>query len=470
MERRSFFKRGALAALGGLVLPQFDLQAQTLGEANKNKRAKNIIFMVSDGMSFGTLVMSDLYLKRKFGRPSAWMGLYENNLAQRAVMDMASASSVVTDSSAASSSWGGGERVNNGSLNISPNGKENMPILQKFKKAGKKVGCVTTVMVNHATPAGFCTWSKSRNAMDEIALNYTELGFDVMLGGGSKYFDPAHRKDKKDLFEVLKKKGYTVARTRAEMENASVSKPLYGLFAEEALPYSIDREQSSEEKAKSPTLAEMTAKAIEQVKGHPKGFAIQVEGGKVDWAAHGNDIGALLYDQVAFDEAVKVAIDFAKADGNTLVVITSDHGNANPGLIYGKPCNDNFDRLQNFTHSNDWILQQINPNDSIAKVREHVAQYCGGMNINEEQAKELLAYYAKTERKEDGLYNYKHLPYRLFAEIQKEHTSVGWISMDHSSDYTELAMYGPGSEKLKPFMRNTDMHNFLLEVAEVSVN
>jgi len=88
---------------------------------------------------------------------------------------------------------------------------------------------------------------------------------------------------------------------------------------------------------------------------------------------------------------------------------------------------------------------------------------------NEEQAKELLAYYAKTERKEDGLYNYKHLPYRLFAEIQKAHTSVGWISMDHSSDYTELGMYGPGSEKLKPFMRNTDMHKFLLEVAEVSL-
>ena len=80
-----------------------------------------------------------------------------------------------------------------------------MPILQKFKNAGKKVGCVTTVMITHATPAGFCTWSKSRNAMSEIALNYTELGLDVMLGGGSNYFDPAQRKDKKDVFDILKK-------------------------------------------------------------------------------------------------------------------------------------------------------------------------------------------------------------------------------------------------------------------------
>ncbi len=468
MKRRAFFKNGTLAALGGLILPSFDLKAQTMGEAHRNKRTKNIIFLVSDGMSTGTMVMADLYLKRKYGRPSSWMDLYESNLGQRALMDMASASSVVTDSSAASSSWGGGVRVNNGSLNISPNGKENMPILQKFKNAGKKVGCVTTVMITHATPAGFCTWSKSRNAMSEIALNYTELGLDVMLGGGSNYFDAAQRKDKKDVFDMLKKKGYTIARTRNEMLKAPANKPLYGVFAEEALPYSIDRAQSTEEQASIPTLAEMTAKAIDQLKNHPNGFVIQVEGGKVDWAAHGNDIGALLYDQVAFDEAVKVALDFAKADGNTLVVITSDHGNANPGLIYGKECNDNFDRLQNFTHSNDWILQQINANDSVAKVKEHVAQHCGGMTISEEQAKELLGYYAKTERKEDGLYNYKHLPYRLFAEIQKAHTSVGWISMDHSSDYTELGMYGPGSEKLKPFMRNTELHTFLLEVAEVS--
>ena len=106
MKRRAFFKNGTLAALGGLVLPSFDLQAQTLGEANRGKRTKNIIFLVSDGMSTGTMVMADLYLKRKYGRPSSWMDLYESNLGQRALMDMASASSVVTDSSAASSSWG----------------------------------------------------------------------------------------------------------------------------------------------------------------------------------------------------------------------------------------------------------------------------------------------------------------------------------------------------------------------------
>ena len=69
MKRRSFFKRSSLAVLGGLVLPGFEAQAHVLDEANKNKRTKNIIFMVSDGMSVGTMVMSDLYLKRKYNRP-----------------------------------------------------------------------------------------------------------------------------------------------------------------------------------------------------------------------------------------------------------------------------------------------------------------------------------------------------------------------------------------------------------------
>lgn len=169
---------------------------------------------------------------------------------------------------------------------------------------------------------------------------------------------------------------------------------------------------------------------------------------------------------LAFDEAVKVAIDFAKKDGNTLVVITSDHGNANPGLIYGKTCNDNFDHIQNFKNSNEWILQGIQPDSTVSFVKERIAKACGDMVLSDDQAKQLLSYYSKAKQ-EDGLYNPRHLPFKLLSEMQKDYTSVGWISMDHSSDYTELAMFGPGSERLKPLMRNTDIHTFLLDAAEV---
>ncbi|MDO4763542.1 MAG: alkaline phosphatase [Flavobacteriaceae bacterium] len=466
MNRRDFLKKGALATMGGMLLTPFGAKANMISEEFKGKKAKNIIFMVSDGMSVGTLMMADIYLKRKNNKASNWIQLYEDDLVQRAVMDMASANAIVTDSAAASSSWGGGVRVNNGSLNISPNGKENMPILQKFKKAGKKVGCITTVPITHATPAGFCVTSKRRSAMDYIAEMYADLDFDVMMGGGRQYFDEDKRKDEKDVFALFKKKGYSIAQNKSEMQNAPKNKPLLGTFDEDAVPYTIDHKANPEAVKNIPTLAEMAQKAIDQMKDHSKGFVLQIEGGKVDWAAHGNDIGALLFDQIAFDEAIKVVMDFAKKDKNTLVIITSDHGNANPGLIYGRETNDNFDHLQKFTQSNEWILQGINANSSLSFIKERVAYACGGWAINDEQVKELLSYYTNI-KKEDGLYNPKRLPFRALAEMQKSYTSVGWISMDHSSDYTELAMYGPGSENLKGFVKNTDMHSFMLNAAHV---
>ncbi|MFJ1330648.1 alkaline phosphatase [Capnocytophaga canimorsus] len=465
MKRRQFFKKSALAGMGSLFVPTF-AKAEIVEEFG-GKTPKNIIYMVSDGMSSGTLTMADLYSRRILGKPSNWISLYEQSLATKAYMDMQSLSSVVTDSAAASSSWGGGHRVPNGRLNVGPNGEMYTPIWQKFKKAGKKVGCVTTVPITHATPAGFCVNSKARNAQEDIAEQYLQLRFDVMMGGGDKYFSSQKRKDKKDMYQQFVRGGFTVIKNKTDMKKAPKNKPLLGVFDEEGLPYSLDY-TSEKDLQQCPTLAEMTAKAIEQMQDHSKGFVLQVEGGKVDWAAHGNDIGALLFDQLAFDQAVGVALEFAQKDKNTLVVVTTDHGNANPGLIYGQHCNTNFDNLQHFRHSNDWVLQNIDPNSSAKFIKEIVAEHFGGLQLTQAQSEEIQSYYVNHGR-EDGVYNYKHLPYRLLAEIQKSHTSVGWISMDHSSDYVELAMYGPGSENLKPFMKNYEMHNFLLQVANVGM-
>lgn len=467
MNRRDFLKKGSLATIGGFLLAPLSAKADMIAEEFKGKKAKNIIFMVSDGMSAGTLMMADIYLKRKNGKSSNWISLYENSLVQRAFMDMASANAIVTDSAAASSSWGGGMRVNNGSLNISPDGKENMPIWQKFKKTGKKVGCVTTVPVTHATPAGFCIVSRKRNAMEDIAIKYAELGFDVIMGGGIQVFDKEKRSDKKDIYALFYQKGYTIAKTKTEMLNAPKNKPILGTFDIDAMPYTIDHISDSESVKNIPTLAEMTQNAIQQMKDHKQGFVLQIEGGKVDWAAHGNDISALLFDQIAFDKAIKEVMDFAEKDKNTLVIITTDHGNANPGLIYGHKTNNNFDHLQKFVHSNEWILQGINASSNSSFVKDRIAEACGGWKITDDQARELLSYYTDIKKKEDGLYNAKNLPFRALAEMQKDYTSVGWISMDHSSDYTELAMYGPGSENLKSFVRNTDIHTFMLSAAHV---
>jgi alkaline phosphatase len=468
MNRRKFFRNGTLFTLGTAVLNPFESSATILNQPTefKGKKAKNIIVLVSDGMSSGTLNMADIHLNRKNGKGSNWLNLYRENKVTRALMDMASASSVVTDSAAASSSWGSGFRVKNGALNVGVNGEEYLPIWQKFKKAGKMAGCVTTVPITHATPAGFCAVSKSRNSQDDIAESYLESQFDVMMGGGQKYFDANFRKDKKDLYSAFQSKGYQVVKTRSEMHSTSNDKPILGVFFEDGLPYSIDRGNIKDLGNTIPTLAEMTQKAIDRMKSHKNGFVLQVEAGKVDWAAHANDIAGLLYDQVAFDEAVKIAIDFAEKDKETLVIITTDHGNANPGLIYGKNVNDHFDSVQQHKHTNEWILNGFTPESTVAQIKERI-EFANGFALTDDEAKTILSYYSNLEKKDDGLYNYKNLPFKTFAEMQKSRTSVGWISMDHSADYTELAMFGPGSHKLKPFIKNTDLHYFMLEAAEV---
>ena len=461
MKRRDFLNIGVLASVGGAIATP-TLAGQLTGkiELPAKGKAKNIIFMVSDGMSHGTLNMADLLLQRKEGRSSNWIKLYREQKASRAYMDTASADSMVTDSAAGSSSWGGGVRVNNGALNVGPDGTAYKPILQKFKGGGKAVGCVTTVPITHATPAGFCVSTKSRGSQEDIATMYLDLKFDVMMGGGTEFFDAEKRKDKRDLFADFAKSGIQVARTKSEMENCKVGVPVLGVFHEDGLPYALDQSSDSGLIATIPTLADMTRKAIAHLSTNPKGFVLQVEGGKVDWGAHANDLGALIYDQIAFDDAIAVAIEFAEKHNDTLVVITTDHGNASPGLIKSKNVDACFDTVQKFKYTNEWILNGIRKTDTPQLVidRIHEAQ---GMVITKEESAELLTHYSDLDN--SGIYNPYKLPFKRLAQIQQAYTSVGWSGMDHSAEFVEMGMYGPGSEKLPPFVKNTDLHNFMLK-------
>jgi alkaline phosphatase len=184
MKRRDFFRNGLITGLGGSALGGSGLLFTNPLPTSTAGKAKNIIFLVSDGMSMGTLSMANDLKNKLDNSHSHWIDAYINHGAKRALMHTASLSSAVTDSAAASSAWGGGVRVPNGKLNVGPNGEQYQPILQKFKAVGKSVGCVTTVPVTHATPAGFCINSEARGSQAEIAEKYLSLDFDCFLGGG----------------------------------------------------------------------------------------------------------------------------------------------------------------------------------------------------------------------------------------------------------------------------------------------
>jgi alkaline phosphatase len=467
MKRRHLLRNGLFVTAGASVLgPLAGCTPAATPIVAGSKRAKNIIFLVSDGMSQGTLTMADHFLQRRDGRHSHWIQLYRDNRVVRSLMDTCSANSLVTDSAAAGSSWGGGMRINNGALNIGPNGERPVPILQKFKQEGKAVGCVTTVPITHATPASFCINNESRKNQPEIAEQYIPLKFDVMMGGGLEHFTADGRKDGKNVLQTYRDAGYAVALTKSEVATAENGKPLLAVFHEDGLPYTVDHLASEDLKSKIPTLAEMTATAIGRMKSHPEGFVMQVEAGKVDWAAHGNDVAGLIFDQIAFDDAVKVAMDFAEQDGETLVIITTDHGNSNPGLFHykGIDTNANFDRLQRFTCSNEWVLHNITKSSTAAQIRELV-ESVQTVVLSPEDCKTLVAHYAELD--ESQLRDPYSLPFEKLAQMQKKQTSVAFGADHHSSDLVELAAFGPGSELLKQFTINTDLHNLMLKAAQM---
>ena len=337
--------------------------------------------MVSDGMSPGVLSLAEAYSQMTRQRTTHWWQLLNNPSATRGLMDNASANSLVTDSAAASSAWGGGQRVNNGSINVKPDGNEVTPIAALLRKKNAAIGLVTTATVTHATPAGFAASISSRTDERLNAPQYLDR-VDIILGGGSGYFDSKQRSDQRDLAGDFKKSGYEVVSNRDQLLAAKGTK-LLGTFAKDHLPFSLDRDHDAAIAASVPSLVEMTQAALGRFLAGDKPFLLQVEGARIDHAAHLNDIGALLGDQIAFDDAVAAVLTMTAKHDDILVVVTSDHGNSNPGLNgmgdgY-KESNQHFQNIARFKASHERVFGEWNakPNGDAGTISALVAEHLG---------------------------------------------------------------------------------------------
>lgn len=470
ISRKDFLKQGAL--LGGAAFTSLGMRRAADVAKPATGKAKNVIFLVSDGMSTGTLTMADLLIRQNHGRASHWMDLYHSGRAKRSLMDMASLNSVVTDSAAAASSWGCGRRLVNGSINVGPDGTEHTPLIPLFRNAGKATGLVTTTRLTHATPAGFIANVRSRAMEDEIATQMHERGADVFLGGGMRHFSAEMRRDGQDLFGKFAASGYHTVRTKAELAAVPADgKPLIGLFRDQHLPYTVDHRHIEGYQREVPSLAELTDTALNRLAAKPNGFLLQVEGGRVDHAAHGNCAAGLVFDQLAFDEAVGVAVAFAADRDDTLVIVTSDHGNANPGLNgeggnYGGSLG-NLMKLNQVTRSNEWIRDEWGRNRpaSVAELREQFAAWTG-FDVKMEHAEILAEALLGTNR---AIYYKMGTGSGVMGQIIASFTGINFIGDAHTADYVELAAFGPGSESVGGFVKNTDLFTLILEATGVEV-
>lgn len=474
-SRRDFLRTG-LAGSALLLTPALRAQSSIAVDATVPGRARNVIFLVSDGMSLGTLTMAERHRRRQEGRGTHWLSLYDRPDLRRALMDTASANSPVTDSAAASSAWGCGHKVKNGAINFAPDGRPRTPILRLARAAGKGTGLVTTATITHATPAGFAAQVEARADEGLIAEQYLEVGVDVLLGGGTKFFAPGQRADGRDLFSDYVRAGYAVVNDATALRAAPASGRLLGTFGDDHLPYSLDHRADPALTASVPTLAEMAQVALARLATNQRGFVLQVEGARIDHAAHVNDIGGLLYDQLAFDDAVGVVAKFAAGRDDTLVIVTSDHGNANPGLngaggsftsrggSYGDT-QDCFDRVARFRQTNVWTLAGLGPDSTAAQVRERV-HLATALDLDDDEI-EMLRRALKKEHREG--YRVRNAPLVAYGQILANYTSVGWTGTQHTTDYTELAAFGPGSEAIGGLVQNNSLFGVMTRALGLAV-
>ncbi|NQX02652.1 alkaline phosphatase [bacterium] len=461
IDRRNWLKAASLSGAATL-LAGAEGSGQNLKPAGK---VRGVIFMVSDGMSPGVLTLAEAYSQLTRQRGTRWWSLLNDRQAARGLMDTASANSMVTDSAAASSAWGGGQRVNNGAINISPEGREITPIAAILKKKGLRIGLVSTATITHATPAGFAAAVGKRGDEDDIAPQYLER-VDVLLGGGSGHFSKTDRADQRDLAGDFAKAGYGIVRNRDSLLAAREEK-LLGTFTRGHLPFTIDRDSNPAMAAAVPTLTEMAQAALTRFLVDERPFLLQIEGARIDHAAHLNDIGALLGDQLAFDDALAAVLVQVGQRDDVLVVVTSDHGNANPGLngmgVSYAESTQRFARITQMKASHERLFAEWaqTKDGSPLQLTELIQQHLD-FALKGEQATALLEILQKQPVVEWS--EQLNKPEGLLGQFAGNHTGIGWTGTSHTSDPTLVSAIGPQADRFSGMVRNSEVFGSLMEM------
>jgi len=271
------------------------------------QEAKNVILLIGDGMGLAHIT-AGMYQQAKITQLEriSTIGLSKTHAAN----------SLITDSAAAATAFSAGIKTYNGAIGVDMNKVPVETIIEKLQKKNMKTGLVATSTIVHATPASFAAHNENRKNYEEIALDMSDSGVDVMIGGGSKFFNK--RADGIDLLNTLKNSGYEVS-TDVFRLGRNMHKKLICLPYEDAPP--------SLNKGRSPNfLKTASLKAIERLDhDNDNGYFLMIESSQIDWGGHGNNTDYLVSEMVEFDKVIGAVLDYAEKDGNTLVVITADH-------------------------------------------------------------------------------------------------------------------------------------------------
>ncbi len=302
------------------LLPLFIIILYTGCTGNEQSpKPRNIILMIGDGMGtshiYAAMVASGGHLNLERCEYVGFQKTYSNN-------------SDITDSGASGTAMATGIKTNNGAISVDPEGKPVKTILEYAEEKGLATGLLATSTITHATPAAFSAHNPDRGKYEEIALDITSAGIEVIMGGGRYHFN--RREDELNLLDTLSAIGYFVGECLEDIP-ADHGGPVIILADTMALPPAA--------RGRGDLLPEATEMAVGRLAGNLEGFFLMVEGSQIDWASHDNDTEYLVSETVDFDKAVGKALDFAEKDGETLVIITADHETGGFSILKGGPHN-----------------------------------------------------------------------------------------------------------------------------------
>jgi alkaline phosphatase len=437
-------RRKLAAVLTCLLLITF---SGTISPAAAAARAKNLIVLIADGCSSEQHTFARWFKGAPLSYDPYQVGAIKTFIAD----------SVIADSAPAATAFAAGVRTNDRFISVGPNADvlSTLPrppeqlhyrplatVLEGAKLLKKATGIVATSRVTHATPAAYAAHTDSRSAEDDIMEQLVHQGVDVVFGGGKHHLLPkaagGRRADGENLLARLENWGYRLVENRDEMMQAAPGR-MFGMFAASHMDPEIDRPRQN---PGQPTLEEMTRKAIDILSQDADGFFLMVEGSQVDWACHANDPAYLLSDLLAFDKAVAAALDFARADGRTLVLVMSDHNTG--GFSIGNRATDGaYTRLsveqflepfRKMRASAFAMWGQLGEEKTVPRLQS-VVRDGWGLEIKASEARAILELAASLQS--EG--------FSAIGEVLCPiYTHVGWTTHGHAGGDVPLFAYGPG--------------------------
>lgn len=446
-----------------------------------NGQAKYVFFFIGDGMGVNQVNGTETYYAAIEGK-NARQPLQFTQFPAAGMVYTLSNSNPVTDSAAGGTALATGVKTYNSAIGVDKDKNRIESVAEKAKKAGKRVGVITSVSVDHATPAAFYAHQPNRRMYYEIATDLPKAGFD--FHGGSGFLKPSTTFDKQEapsIYPILDEAGYTIAKGVSDYKSKTKTAKKMILIQEDgkdasSLPYAIDRKDDDL------TLKQITESAIDFLtKEKSKGFFLMVEGGKIDWACHSNDPGTAFREVKDMDEAVKVAYNFYKKHPKeTLIVISADHETG--GITLGNNhymMNTKVLQYQNM--SVDMLSQKLDElrkakNNKVTweDMKEFLGEHYGfwkDITIEWENEKTLrdafeASFVNNNVNYEESLYSNNQSMAVAAQKVMNRIAMVNWAHGSHTAGYVPVYAIGAGSEMFNGVLDNTDIPKNIAKAAK----